>query len=127
MKYGYTKKVSLSFEEAIDEITLSLGEQGFGVLTKIDMQAAMKKKIDKDIESYMILGACNPTLAYEALCSEQEIGLVLPCNIIVYKLSGEVFVSTILPTAGIGFVENAIVSDIAQRAEEKLKKSIDNL
>ncbi len=127
MKYWYTKEVNLSFEEALDEVTMSLGEQGFWVLTKIDLQSAMKNKLDKDIEKYMILWACNPALAYEALQSEDEVGLLLPCNVLVYEKESKVFASTILPTVGIQFIGNKNIQDIAIKAEKMLKKAIDNI
>ncbi len=127
MKYWYSRKLDISFEEALDEVTFSLAEQGFGVLTKIDLQSAMKTKLEKDIEKYVVLGACNPSLAYEALESEQEVWLLVPCNVIVYEKEEKVFVSAILVSLGIGFIENKNIKDIAYRAEEMLKKAIDNI
>lgn len=127
MKYWYTKQVNTSYEEAIDDITMSLWEQGFWVLTKIDLQSAMKKKLDKDISKYMILGACNPNLAYEVLQSEQEIGLLLPCNVLIYEKDKQIFVSVILPKTMMWFIDNDKLQEFSDTAEEKLKKAIDNM
>jgi len=123
MKYWYTKEVNLTFEEALDEVTLCLAEQGFGVMSKIDVQSAMFNKLWREVEPYMILWACNPSLAYDALQEEDEIGLVMPCNVIVDK----VFVSAILAAVGTSFVENEKVSEIAKKAEEKLIEALDSM
>lgn len=127
MKYWYTKQINTSFEEAIDDITMTLWEQGFGILTRIDLQEAMKKKLDKNISKYMILGACNPHLAYEILQSEQEIGLLLPCNVIIYEKDEKIFVSVIIPKVMMWFIENEKLKEFSEIAEEKLKKAIDNI
>lgn len=117
----------MSFEEALDEITFCLGEQWFWIMTKIDVKESMQKKLWKEIENYMILWACNPQLAYEALEADYEIGLVMPCNVIVYEKNNTVFVSVILPTVWSGFVESTWVQKVAVKAEELLKKAVDNL
>ena len=127
MKYWYTKEVNLTFEEALDEVTLCLAEQGFGVMSKIDVQSAMFNKLWREVEPYMILWACNPSLAYDALQEEDEIGLVMPCNVIVYKKNDKVFVSAILAAVGTSFVENEKVSEIAKKAEEKLIEALDSM
>jgi len=126
-KYGYSKKVSFSFNEAIEKTKKELQEQGFGVLTEIDVKSTLKKKIDVDFNDYVILGACNPPNAYKSLQAEIEIGLLLPCNVIVYKKNDEVFVSAILPTIAMGMVDNDSLKDIAINIETKLKKVIDNI
>lgn len=127
MQYWYKVEVKTSFEETIDDITMSLSEQGFWVLTKIDLQQAMKKKLNKDISKYMILWACNPSLAYEILKTEQSIGLLLPCNVIIYEENKKIFVSVALPTTIMWFIKNSELQNISKIAEEKLKKAIDNL
>ncbi len=127
MKYWYTKEVNLSFEEALDEVSLCLAEQGFWIMTKIDVQESMQKKLWRTIEQYMILWACNPTLAYEALQEDYEIGLIMPCNIIVYSKDSKIFVSTILPTVWIGFVENKKIQEVAKKAEMILIKALDSM
>ncbi len=123
----YTKEVNTSFLETIDDITFSLMQEGFWVLTKIDMKAKLKEKLDKDIEGYMILWACNPWLANEALEWEYEIWLLLPCNVIVYEKNSKVFVSAIMPVNAMGMIDNEWVKSVAIKAEDKLKRAIDNI
>lgn len=125
--YGYTKMVLIQFEEAVEKVKSALMEQGFGVLTEIDVKATMKKKLDKDMEDYLILGACNPSLASKAIDAEIEIGLLLPCNVIVYRKDGDVFVSAMMPSVAMSFVHNEALEDIAKTAESKLTLAIDSL
>lgn len=126
-KIWYSKVVKTSFSEAVDTLDLALKEVGFWILTKIDMKAKLKEKLDKDIEQYMIFWACNPNLAYQALQGEYEIGLLLPCNIIVYEKDWDVVVSCIVPTSAMGMIDNDEVQQVAIQAEEKLKSVIDSL
>lgn len=125
MEYGYSKTVSLPFEEAIEKVTETLAAEGFGVLTAIDVKATMKKKLDLEYENYTILGACNPQFAHQALEAEKEIGLLLPCNVIVYQTGDDVHVSAMLPSAAMSVVENESIAGIAEEVETKLKKAID--
>ena len=127
MKYSYTKQVPLSFQEAKEKTTAALAQEGFGILTKIDVKAALKKKLGVEYGEYIILGACNPPFAYQALQAEKEIGVFMPCNVIIYKDGGKTFVSAILPTVTIGAVNNPSLVDIAKTVEEKLKKVINNI
>jgi len=127
MKYGYTKKVELNFSEAIERILEELPKEGFGVLTEINVKETLKRKLDLDMDDYIILGACNPSFAHKALVIEHEIGLLLPCNIIVYKKEGDAFVSAILPSVAMSMVENPDLQVIAEEIEGKLKKVINNL
>ena len=124
MTYGYSRKVDLSFEDAVAKIKQTLQEAEFGILTEIDVKATMKKKLDVDYENYVILGACNPPFAYQALQAEKEIGLLLPCNVIVYEDNG-VHVSAILPSAGMSMVENDALQSIAGEVEVKIKSAVD--
>ena len=125
MKYGYSKIVSIPFEEAIEKVTGALAAEGFGVLTTIDVKATIKKKLDVDYENYTILGACNPTFAHKALEAEKEIGLLLPCNVIVYQTGEDVHLSAMLPSAAMSAVENDAIAGIAGEVETKLKKVVD--
>lgn len=125
--YGYTKKIELDFDSAVQEVKKALKDQGFGILSEIDVQKAMKEKLDKDMDKYLILGACNPPLASRALDSEIEIGLLLPCNVIVYQNGADVLVSAMLPSVGMSFVENDMLGEVAEEAESKLKTALDNL
>ena len=124
MNYGYSKQVSLSYIDAIEKTKEELTKEGFGVLTEIDVKTTMKKKLDLDYENYIILGACNPPLAHKALQAEKEIGLLLPCNVIVYESDGKVHVSAIIPSVAMSMVENPKLSEIAQEVEDKLKKVV---
>ena len=89
MDYGFSKTVSMSYDDAVEKVTSELKKEGFGVLTSIDVKDTLKKKIDVDFKKYIILGACNPTLAHKALQSEEELGLLLPCNVLVYERERE--------------------------------------
>ena len=126
MKYGYAKKVEMSFDEAIHKVTEELKKEGFGVLTEIDMKGTLKKKLDVDVRPYKILGACNPPAAYEVLQQEEEIGLLLPCNVIVYENDkNEIMVSAIEPDAMLSVVDNPAVREQASVIQEKLHRAID--
>ena len=125
MEYGYKRKVQISFAEAVEKTKAELAKEGFGVLTEIDVKATLKKKLDVEYENYIIIGACNPIFAYQALQAEKEIGLFMPCNVIVYEEGGAVFVSAILPTVAMGMVENPSLAGMGETAEEKLKAVVD--
>jgi uncharacterized protein (DUF302 family) len=114
----------MPYEAAIERVTSALKEQGFGVLTEIDVKATMKKKLDVDFKKYMILGACNPPLAHRALTAEPEIGLLLPCNVIVFEdeQQGGSIVSLVDPLAMMGFVDNPALAPVAQDARTRLEK-----
>ncbi|XKT74803.1 MAG: DUF302 domain-containing protein [Patescibacteria group bacterium UBA2163] len=127
MNYGYKKQVALPFSEAVQKVRDELEKGGFGVLTEIDVKVTMKKKLAVEYDNYVILGACNPPFAHEALQAEKDVGLLLPCNVIVYEDGSTVFVSAILPTVAMNMVENQTLGAIAQRIEEKLKKVINQI
>ena len=127
MEYGYKKQVNLSYEEAVEKTRQALQQAGFGVLTEIDVKATLKKKLDADFDNYIILGACNPPLAYRALQAERDIGLLLPCNLIVYEQAGQTYVSAMLPTVAMSMVENAALADVAVQVEAKLKQVVDSV
>lgn len=127
MTYGYKKEVSLAFDESLEKTKAELAKEGFGVLTEINVKETLKKKLDKDYDNYVILGACNPPFAYEALTTEKEIGLLLPCNVIVFEDDGKVFVSAVLPTVAMGMVDNPALAELAEKVEEKLKRAIDEI
>ncbi len=125
--YGYKRQLNISFEEALRKTKEELQKEGFGVLTEIDVKATLKNKLNVDYDNYLILGACNPSFAYQALQEEKDIGLLLPCNIVVYEQEGKIFVSAIRPTVAMSIVENEKLHSIAAQVEEKLKKVIDSL
>ena len=125
MNYGYKKQINLPFMEAIDKVKSELAKEGFGILTEIDVRATLKKKLDIDYDNYVILGACNPPFAHKALEAERDIGLLLPCNVVVYEDTDNVFISAILPTVAMGMVDNESLIDIAKLIEEKLISVVD--
>ena len=127
MDYGYKKEVNFIFTQAVKKTKSELSQEGFGTLFEIDVKETFNKKLGKDYDNYTILGACNPPFAYEALAAEKEIGLLLPCNVIVFEEGDRVFVSAVLPTAAMSVVENKILMEIAKKIEEKLKRAIDNV
>jgi uncharacterized protein (DUF302 family) len=126
-EYGFTVHLPVPYEQAIEQATAALKEQGFGILTEIDVQATMKKKLDVDFGRYVILGACNPPLAYRALQAEPEIGLLLPCNVIVYAEGDGSVVSIVDPLSMLGIVHNPEVTPVADEARARLQKVIDRL
>lgn len=125
--YDYTKMVKLDFVEAREKAIRELQREGFGVLTEINVKETLKKKLGVDFPEYTILGACNPGFAFKALKAETEVGLLLPCNVIVFKKNGKTFVSSVLPTEAMKVSGNKNLEDIAVQVEEKLKKVIDSL
>lgn len=128
MKYYFTTVKQASFEDMITKIEEELQKEGFGILTEIDVQATLKKKLDIDFRRYKILGACNPPFAYAALQAEAKIGTMLPCNVVVQEISeGEVEVSAIDPIASMQAVENPALAKVATQVQIKLRKVIEAL
>ena len=125
MEYGYKRKVLLPFGEAVKKAKSELAKEGFGILTEIDVKASLKEKLGIEYDNYLILGACNPPFALKALQAEKEIGLLLPCNVVVYEDGGEVFVSAIRPTVAMEIVRNQSLAEVGKTVEEKLKKVVD--
>ncbi|MEI7643984.1 MAG: DUF302 domain-containing protein [Chloroflexales bacterium] len=121
--YGYTVQTSLDYPAAIAAVTAALKQEGFGVLTTIDMQATFKVKLNADIAPYVILGACNPPLAQQALTVDPEVGLLLPCNVIVYlNEAGQTIVSAINPEAMFDIVHRDDLTVIAQEVAARLRR-----
>ena len=125
MNYGFSKTTDLSYEETIEKVTDELKKEGFGVLTTIDVKDTLKKKIDVDFKKYIILGACNPGLAHKALQTEEELGLLLPCNVIVYEKENKTVVSIFDPRVLSTIVDNDILKPVAEEAKAKLVKVLD--
>ncbi len=122
MQYGFSKTVDLSFERTIEKVTEELKKEGFGVLTTIDVKDTLKKKIDVDFKKYTILGACNPPIAHKSLQTEEEIGLLLPCNVIVYEKDDKTKVSMFDPMLMTNIVDNEKMEPIAKEVKEKLQR-----
>jgi uncharacterized protein (DUF302 family) len=120
MEYGFSKSVDLSFEKTIEKVTEELKKEGFGVLTSIDVKETLKKKISVDFKNYTILGACNPPIAHKALLEEEELGLLLPCNIIVYEKGDKTVVSVFDPMIMTKIIDNNKVLPVAKQVKEKL-------
>ena len=117
-----------NFEEAIEQVTAALKEEGFGVLTEIDVKETLKKKIDVDFRRYKILGACNPHFAHKALTNENKIGVFLPCNVVVQENdNGEIEVSAVDPIASMSAVQNKSLESIATEVQQKLLRVISSL
>ena len=128
MSYYFTKIINASFDEAIDMVTKELKDEGFGILTEIDVKATFKKKLDIDFRKYRILGACNPKMAHQAISAESKIGTMLPCNVIVQETEdGKIEISAVDPVAFMSAVENDKLGGIAQEVRSKLKAVIDRL
>ncbi len=128
MSYCFSKKLALSFDEAITKVTEELKKEGFGILTEIDVTATLKKKLDVDFRNYRILGACNPPFAYRALQAEPHIGTMLPCNVIVQELDdGQIEVSAVDPLSSMQAIENKELQVIAEEIQLKLRKVIEQL
>lgn len=128
MSYVFSKTVGGSFDQAIARVTEELGKEGFGILTEIDVQATLKKKLDVDFRQYRILGACNPTFAHRALQAEAHIGAMLPCNVIVQEYEdGRVEVAAVDPIASMQAIDNPDLADIATQVRDKLRQVIDSL
>lgn len=127
MNYGYKKEVAPAFADAVEKVKAELAKEGFGIITEVDVKATLKHKLNVDYDNYIIMGACNPSFAYEALQTEKEIGLRLPCNVIVYEDAGKTFVAAILPTVILGDTGNPVLARIGEMVEEKLKRAVDNV
>lgn len=128
-RYGLRVVVPCAYEEAVERATEALKAEGFGVLTTIDVQHTLKQKLDRQFRKYLILGACNPPLADRALRAELEIGLLLPCNVIVYEIEpGRSVVAAMAPIAALGVVgENADLSSVASEADQHLRRALASL
>lgn len=126
-KYGIKRTVELSYEDAITKITETLKSEGFGVLTEIDVKKTLKKKLDKDLSPYMILGACNPPLAFQALTTEIDVGLLLPCNIIVYEdpKTKKTVINAIDPMSLVQVTGRDDMNDFAEQVKKKLTTAIE--
>ena len=122
--YGFGARVRMPYEQAVSRVKELLQAEGFGVLTEIDVKETMKQKLDEEFRKYVILGACNPTLAHRAFGVELEIGLLLPCNVIVYEDDGGAVVSIMDPIAALGVVGNEKLRPIAAEARERLERVI---
>ena len=128
MKYYFNKTVNGTFEDVIDKVTQRLKEEGFGILTEIDITETLKKKLDVDFKKYRILGACNPPYAHKALQAEDKIGTMLPCNVIVQEIeAGAIEVAAVNPMASMQAVENEKLNEVANEITAMLENVIEKL
>ena len=127
-KIGFGKDVNMSFDDAVTKVTAALQTEGFGVLTEIDVAGTLKKKLDKDMPPYRILGACNPALAHRGITAEPEIGMLLPCNVVVRQNdAGTVRVEFMDPQAVLPLIEKEGIGELAGEVREKLQRVMNAL
>jgi len=128
MSYYFSKTLNTDFDSAISKVTDELKKEGFGILTEIDVKETFKKKLDVDFRKYRILGACNPNFAFEAIKSEDKVGTMLPCNVVVQEHEdGKIEVSAIDPIASMMAIKNDSLGDVASSVSGKLRRVIENL
>jgi uncharacterized protein (DUF302 family) len=125
--YTLSGTTSLPFADAVERVRATLQEEGFGVLTEIDVQATLKAKLGEETEPYLILGACNPPYAHQALGLEPELGALLPCNVVVYERGGETHVSAVDPVAMLGIVGNPALSPVADEIRAKVARAVEKV
>jgi uncharacterized protein (DUF302 family) len=123
--YGFTKEMDIPYGTVIEQVREALKNEGFGILTEIDVKEKMKEKLGLDMNKYIILGACNPANAYKAILAEENIGLMLPCNVIVYEKGSKTVLSVIRPTVAMQMIENSELQIVAEAVETQLKKFFD--
>jgi uncharacterized protein (DUF302 family) len=127
-EYAFSTVLNISYEDAIFKVTDSLKEEGFGVLTEIDVRSTLKKKLSVDFRKYVILGACNPPYAYRTLKTDLDVGLLLPCNVIVYETDDKkAYVSAINPVSALEVIKSEELRKIAEEVSEKLKRVIEKV
>ncbi len=127
IRYGFKKELNLSYEEAVMKVTEALKKEGFGILTEINVREKLKEKLGVDFNKYIILGACHPPNAYRALQAEPDIGLMLPCNVIVYESGGKTFLGVIKPTVAMQMIDNKSLAKTAVEVEGLLEKVFDSV
>ncbi len=127
INYGFKKEVSLPFDEAEKVVTEELKKRGFGILTKIDVKEKFKEKLGIEFPNYVILGACNPPLAHKAILAEQDIGLMLPCNVVIYEKEGKTVLDVMKPSTAMGMIGNEELRKIATEVEAILKEVFDSV
>jgi uncharacterized protein (DUF302 family) len=125
--YGFTKELDIPFDETVTKVTEALKREGFSVLTTIDIQQKLKEKLGIDFQRYLILGACNPTFAHKAIVAEENIGLMLPCNILVYEKDRKTVLGVIKPSVAMKMIPNPELERNAQTVEAKLKSVFDSV
>jgi uncharacterized protein (DUF302 family) len=123
--YGYKRQVTGTYDEVVARTKAELKKEGYGIMSEIDVKKTLKEKLGADFDNYVILGACNPPFAFKALQAERDIGLFMPCNVIVYEDKGKVFVASVKPTLAMSMTGNPALAPLADEVEKKLKKAVD--
>jgi len=127
-KYAFGAVLDTSYEEAVEKTTDALKEEGFGVLTKIDVKQTLKEKLSKDFRKYVILGACNPPYAHRSLMADPDVGLLLPCNVIVYETDDhKAYVAAINPITALEVIQNEDLKNIAEEVSAKLERAVNRI
>ncbi|ACI91945.1 domain of unknown function superfamily [Afipia carboxidovorans OM5] len=127
MSYYFAKTLNVPFDQAVEITIAALKQRGFGVLTRIDVKSTLKEKLDVEFRPYVILGACNPRMAHQALQAEDKIGTMLPCNVIVQELDGKSEVAAVDPVASMQAIDNDTLTAIAMKVRDELKATIQSL
>jgi uncharacterized protein (DUF302 family) len=127
INYGFTKELNKPYEAVIEAVTEALKKEGFGILTEINIKEKLKEKLGVEFRKYIILGACSPANAYKSLQVEENIGLMLPCNVIVYEKDGKTVLSVIKPATAMQMIDNAELKKIAEHVENQLKQAFDTV
>jgi uncharacterized protein (DUF302 family) len=125
--YGMRRRIELPYAEAVERVRAALKAEGFGILTEIDVKATMKAKLDAEMPPYIILGACNPPLAHRAITTDPEVGMLLPCNVVVREADGAVLVEAMDPAAAMGIVGNPAIEAVANEAKARLTRALESL
>ena len=128
MNFAFSTVLDTGYDDAVSRVTDALKEEGFGVLTEIDVKETFKKKLDKDFRKYVILGACNPPYAYRSLEADLDVGLLLPCNVIIYETDdNKAYVAAINPVSALEVIHNQKLKELAEEVSEKLKRVIEKV
>ena len=125
--YGFSRQLKMGYEDALQRVKDALKTEGFGVLTEIDVKDTLSTKLQVDFRRYQIIGACNPSLAHKALQAELHVGLLLPCNVIVYEEGDGVVVAAFDPEAAMGLANNPALAEVAREAKERLERALESI
>jgi uncharacterized protein (DUF302 family) len=125
--YAITRDVNAPFDEVVERVTAAMATEGFGVLTTIDVQTTLKKKLDLDVEPYVILGTCNPNLASQGIAAEPDLGVLLPCNVVVRRQGEVTHVAAMDPSSALRLAENSDLQPLADEARERIARAVEAL
>ncbi len=126
-RYAITRDIDAPFDATVERVTAAMADEGFGILTTIDVKATLKKKLDLDVEPYVILGACNPQLASRGIATEPDLGVLLPCNVVVRRQGDRTHVAAMDPSSALRLAENDGLGELAAEARERIARAVDAL